>query len=155
MNANKLIVSLLIGIVLLGLGALVGYGVGKEQAKLVGDQKANKITQDYNLVPRSKLFFGKWTNNVAGNVTEITPTSITVETKGEKLSALTTENTDAIRKVLNKDGVLVDSSDALVLSDVKVGDFVNVIVSANDKGNLLAERIFVIPIPPGTPPSSQ
>ncbi|MBI2452918.1 MAG: hypothetical protein HY603_01545 [Parcubacteria group bacterium] len=151
MNANKSIVSILIGVVLVGVGVLVGYGVGKEQAKLAGYQNVSETTGDFNVVPRSKLFLGKWTNNAVGNVTEITPTLITVEKDGEKFSVPMTENTKAARKVLNKDGVLVDSPDALKLSDVKVGDFVNVVVSVNDKGEPTAERVFVVPLPPGAP----
>ncbi len=149
MNPNKPIVPILIGIVLIGLGVLLGYGVGKEQAKLTGDQN----TQSY-IVPRANIL-GAWTNNAAGNVTEITPTSISIEGAGEELSASLVKNIQVTRKVLDKDNVLVDSPDVAGLSDVKVGDFVNVIVSANDKGELTAQRMFLIPIPPGTPPSSQ
>ena len=155
MNANKTIVSILIGIVLVGLGALLGYGIGRERAKLAGDQKINEITRNYDVVPSSKLFLGKWRNNAAGNVTEITPASITIEKDGEKFSSPMTKDTKATRKVRDKNGVLVDSPDALGLSEIKVGDFVNVVVSANDKGDLTAERVFVLPTPPKIPSSPQ
>src|SRR3989338_3597354 len=113
MNTDKPIIPILIGIVLIGLGALLGYGAAQGQAKLAG----NPNTQNYNVVPRLNIL-GAWTNNAAGNVTEITPASVSIEGAGEELSASLVENIQVTRKVLDENGVLVDSPDAASISDV-------------------------------------
>ena len=142
------------GIVLVGVGALLGYGVGNEQAKLAGEQKINEITQNYNIVPRSKLF-SNWTNNVIGSVAEITPTSMTIEKDGEKLSISIAESTKIERSLADAKGAVLDSQKPVSFSDIKTGENIVVVVSANDKGDLTAERVFLLPAPPASPPSSQ
>jgi hypothetical protein len=119
---------------------------------LAGDQK--EILQNYNIVPRSKLFSG-WTNNVIGNVTAITPTSMTVEKNGEKLVISIVASTKIERNLADAKGAVVDSKKPVSFSDIKTGENVVVIVSVNDKGDLTAERVFLLPLLPPPPPASQ
>ncbi|MDO8655195.1 MAG: hypothetical protein Q7R48_02085 [bacterium] len=151
MNENKSIPPIFIGIALIGLGAFTGYAVSQVAEKATVDQKVSEIIQGRAFVPSSKLFSG-WVNNVIGNVAEITPTSITVEKDGEKLSISIVKSTKIERRAVDANGVLVDSPEPASLSDIKNGDSIFVGISVNDDGDVIAERIFVLPPPPVTPP---
>ncbi len=151
MNENKSIPPIFIGIALVGLGAFAGYAVNQIAVKITVDQKVSEIIQGHAFVPSSKLF-SDWVNNAVGNVAEITPASITVEKDGEKLSIPIGKDTKIERRAVDANGVLLDSSEPVSLSDIKTGDSIFVGISVNDDGDVIAERIFVLPPSPVTPP---
>ncbi|MDP3901024.1 MAG: hypothetical protein Q8Q38_01675 [bacterium] len=151
---TKLLPLILMSFALVGLGAFVGYGFEKGAVKSAVDQKVNEIVQGYNIVPRSRLFVS-WTNNANGIVSEVTSTSITVERDNEKLTVPVTENTVVERRGVDEQGALTGSSEPMSFLDLKGGENVILVVLANDKGDLTADRIFVLPSVTNLPPPSQ
>ena len=144
MSITKPILFIILVAVLVGLGAFLGYRVGLEEGKGLESSKLDEILEKYIILPRSELF-GPWQNTVTGTVTEFTPQSITIERSSVSFSVSLTGNTRILRRSLDESGIPLDSGDNLSLSDVEIGNSVAVVISANDKGDLTAERIFILP----------
>lgn len=142
MIQGKQILFIIVALVVLGSGALIGYGTGIEKGKQDEAKKQNEIVSKFTLLPRSESITF-WRTAFGGVAKATTSLSITVESGG-KTTEFAFGKDVLVEKNLVKDGRVVNTVKELNVNDIKEGETINVGLVASPDGDVTVEKIVIV-----------
>lgn len=141
MIQGKQLLFIIIVLVVVGVGVIFAYGAGIEKGKQDEGKKLDEMLTKFTLLPRLDPI-ASWKATIVGIVETISQQSITLESGGEIFEFVFTEDTKVERNLVKK-GITTSTVTGLGVDDIKQGETVNIVVSANSQGDLIVHKIII------------